>query len=78
MTSGTLVIVAAALGSGGVLTVLGKEVIAWIRGRTREESNAWIERDREARARRILEEEVQRLRRHLIRVGEDPGDWPTY
>ena len=78
MESGTLILIAASLGSGGILTYLAQEVFDWAKGRKREEADAWTQRDREAKARRILEEYAHALRRHLIRLSEDPDDWPRY
>lgn len=74
-----------ALGAGGIITKLIDNVVAWAKGRQAEERDAWTERDREAKARRILEEYAHRLRRRLFRLGAREGDgtddvppWPEY
>ncbi len=74
-----------ALGAGGIITKLLDNVVAWLKGRQAEERDAWAERDKEAKARRLLEEYAHRLRRRLFRLGAREGDgeddvprWPTY
>ena len=78
MNQTSVVLLAAALGSGGILTYLAQELLRWVRGRTGQESSAWIERDKEAKARRILEEYVHDLRRQVHDCGDTPIDWPHY
>lgn len=74
-----------ALGAGGIITKLVDNTVAWMKGRQAEERDAWAERDKEAKARRVLEEYAHRLRRMLFRLGVREGDgeddvprWPTY
>lgn len=74
-----------ALGAGGILKALLDNVWAWLKGRQAEERDAWAERDKEAKGRRVLEEYAHRLRRMLFRLGAREGDgeddvprWPTY
>jgi hypothetical protein len=74
-----------AIGAGGILKALLDNVVAWLKGRQTEERDAWAARDREAKARRVLEEYAHTLRRRLFRRGAREGDgeddvprWPTY
>lgn len=85
MDTGQIISLVAALGIGGILKQLIDNLTAWFKGRQAEERDAWTERDREAKARRILEEYGHGLRRRLFRRGavEGPGEddvppWPNY
>jgi len=63
-----------AIGAGSIITKLVDNAVAWLKGRQAEERDAWAERDREAKARRILEEYAHALRRLLFRRGAREGD----
>lgn len=76
--SATLLGWAVALGAGGILGNLARDLVAWARGRKGEEASAWAQRDREAKARRILEEHVHDLRLMLRDAGVAVPDWPEY
>ncbi len=85
MDTGQIISLVAALGIGGILKQLIDNLVAWFKGRQAEERDAWAERDREAKARRILEEYAHALRRLLFRLGAREGDgdddvprFPTY
>ena len=66
------------LGAGSIIGLLVKEIIGWIRGRQANEQSAWEQRDREAKARRMLEEYAHELRHELTDLGLDPDDLPTW
>lgn len=81
METGHIIQLVAALGIGGILKQLIDNVTAWWKGRQQEERDAWAERDKEARARRILEEAMHRTRRIALDHGateDELGPWPTY
>lgn len=70
-----------ALGAGAILLKIVESVIAWATGRHGREQSAWEQRDREASARRKLEETLHRTRLVAIAngVAEDLlPPWPTY
>jgi len=70
-----------ALGAGAILLKLTEALIERFTGKQRREQNAWQQRDREARIRRLLEEYAHLLRRELIDVGYDADEipaWPRY
>ncbi|MBN0040257.1 hypothetical protein JN535_08780 [Cellulosimicrobium cellulans] len=73
MDTGQIISLVAALGIGGILKQLIDNVAAWRKGRQAEERDAWAERDREAKARRVLEEYAHALRRLLFRLGLREG-----
>ncbi|MEV8029279.1 hypothetical protein [Cellulosimicrobium funkei] len=73
MDTGQIISLVAALGIGGILKQLIDNLVAWLKGRQAEERDAWAERDREAKARRILEEYAHALRRLLFRQGLREG-----
>ncbi|WP_284250413.1 hypothetical protein [Litorihabitans aurantiacus] len=75
----------ATLGLGAIITKLIDYATTRRREQRESQGKAWEERDREARARRILEEYAHKLRRNLFRRGakEGPGEddvapWPDY
>lgn len=79
--SGTIISLLAAAGFGGIVAALIKEVADWIRGRKADERDAWADRDREARARRKLEDALHATRRVAINAGAAESDlprWPDY
>lgn len=78
MSTGTLVAVLGALGAGGILIKLTEGIWAWITGKASRENDAWAQRDREAKARRVLEEYAATLRRQLQDHGVEPEKWPDY
>ncbi|MHA7620231.1 hypothetical protein ACX12M_17095 [Cellulosimicrobium cellulans] len=70
-----------AIGAGGIITKLVDNTVAWLKGRQAEERDAWAERDKEARARRILEDALHRTRRIAADRGatdDELGPWPKY
>jgi hypothetical protein len=81
MTTGDVIALLAALGAGGILSQLIKNVSEWLKGRKRIEREAWNERDREAAKRRRLEEALHATRRVAMEHGltlDQLPDWPTY
>ncbi|WP_454044416.1 hypothetical protein [Cellulosimicrobium sp. Marseille-Q8652] len=81
MDTGTFVAIATALGAGSILTKLFDNIVAWFQGRQQEERSAWAERDKEAKARRLLEESLQRTRLLAVKHGatdDELGHWPEY
>lgn len=81
MDTGQIISLIAALGVGGILKQLLDNLTAWRKGRQQEERDAWAERDRQAKARRLLEEYAHLLRRQLIEAGvaaDDLEPWPQY
>lgn len=72
-------------GAGAVLLKIIDELVKWLSGKHQKEQTGWEQRDierrkrdREAKARRTLEEYVHLLRKLLIELGKSPPDWPTY
>lgn len=78
METGMIVAIIGALGLGTILAKLSENIWAWVTGKTAREQTAWAQRDREAKARRQLEEYASTLRLRLISLGEEPPDWPIY
>ena len=78
METGTIAALLGALGAGGIITKLIEGIWGWRSGRMGREQDAWGQRDREAKARRILEEYAHKLRRLLQRHDIEPPDWPDY
>lgn len=79
--SGTLISLLAAAGFGGIVAALIKEIAEWVRGRKADERDAWADRDREAKARRKLEDCLHKTRRIALDHGvpeADLPDWPDY
>lgn len=77
----TVAAVIAALGGGATLRELIGTTVGWLRGRQQEEQTAWEYGDRQAVARRKLEEYAGLLRRMLIEQGvayRDVPPWPRY
>lgn len=69
------------LGAGAILLKLVEAILQRLMGRQKREQDAWVQRDREARARRMLEEYAADLRLLLIENGAkraDLPDWPPY
>lgn len=70
-----------ALGAGGILLKLIEAVIQRVLGKQKREQDAWSQRDKEAQARRRLEEYASDLRILLRDRGVDRADipdWPDY
>ena len=78
MEIGTITAILGALGAGAILAKLVEGIIQWATGKQDREQNAWEQRDREARARRMLEEYAAHLRLELIESGRTPPPWPEY
>lgn len=79
MTIGTLITLLGALGAGSIVTLLAKTIVERVTGRTEREQTAWEQRDREARARRQLEEYAYTLRTFChLKHGTDYKDLPTW
>lgn len=78
MEIGAITAVLGALGAGAILTKLVESIIQWATGKQGREQTAWEQRDREAKARRMLEEYAARLRLELIESGRTPPPWPEY
>ena len=79
--SGTIIAFIAAAGFGGIATQLINNLFDWARGRKSEERDAWADRDREARARRKLEDCLHATRRMAMDAGVPEGNlphWPDY
>lgn len=79
--SGTIISLLAAAGFGGIIVALVNHVADWLKGRKAEERDAWADRDREARARRKLEETLHATRRVAIDAGVAEAalpPWPHY
>lgn len=79
--SGTVISLLAAAGFGGIIAALIKEIADWFRGRKTEERDAWADRDREAKARRKLEDTLHKTRRIAQDSGVAEADlpaWPDY
>lgn len=79
--SGTMIQLLAAAGFGGIIVALINHIADWLRGRKTEERDAWADRDREAKARRKLEECLHATRRVAIDGGVPEADlpaWPDY
>ena len=69
------------LGAGAILLKLVEAILQRLMGRQKREQDAWVQRDREARARRMLEEYSSILRRRLLDAGVAYADlpvWPDY
>lgn len=69
------------LGAGAILLKLVEVTLQRLMGRQKREQDAWVQRDREARARRMLEEYAAVLRRQMLETGIPYADlpaWPTY
>ena len=69
------------LGAGAILLKLVEVTLQRLMGRQKREQDAWVQRDREARARRMLEEYAAVLRRQMLETGISYADlptWPTY
>lgn len=76
-----LATIGSTLGVGGVIAVVARAIADWGAGKPQREQSAWEQRDREAKARRMLEEYAHDLRHELIELGLDPNDlpeWPEY
>lgn len=72
---------ASALGAGAILLKLTEALIKRFTGKQQREQDAWAQRDKEARSRRLLEEYGAVLRRELLDTGYDPDEippWPKY
>lgn len=78
MGTGELIIGVLGLVFGGGGAALVKVGLDWRSGRLAEERTAWTERDREARARRLLENALHCANRRLIDAGQRPIEWPDY
>lgn len=80
--SGTIIQLIAAAGFGVIVSELIKQIADWFRGRKAGERDAWADRDREARARRKLEDTLHKTRRLAMDVGgiaeADLPPWPQY
>ena len=69
---------AAVLGLGAILNTLVNAVISWLKGRQTEQRDAWTQRDKEAKARRQLEEMVHETRRVALEHGVKPEELPHW
>lgn len=81
MEGGDLIVAAIGAISGGGALKLIDSLRDWRKGRHQEEANAWDQRDREAKARRKLEEYAHVLRSMLLRQGTSKDElppWPDY
>ncbi|RLV54838.1 hypothetical protein D9V41_14710 [Aeromicrobium phragmitis] len=81
MEGGDLIQAAVLMVTGGGLVKLVDSLQAWRKGRHQEEQDAWTQRDREAKARRKLEEYAHILRSMLLRRGATKDElppWPEY
>jgi len=81
MTAPTIFTMLSALGAGAILLKLVEAVLQRLMGRQKREQDAWAQRDREAKARRMLEEYATDLRLLLIENGAKRAelpDWPPY
>ena len=81
MSTPVIATILTALGAGAILLKLVEAVIQRIFGRQKREQSAWAQRDREAKARRMLEEYATDLRLLLIENGAKRAelpDWPPY
>lgn len=69
------------LGAGAILLKLVEVTLQRLMGRQKREQDAWVQRDREARARRMLEEYAAVLRRQMLETGIPYANlppWPPY
>ena len=81
MTTPAIFTLLSALGAGAILLKLVEVVLQRLMGRQKREQDAWTQRDREARARRMLEEYAGDLRLLAREHGiprEDIPAWPEY
>ena len=72
---------ASALGAGAILLKLTEALIKRFTGKQQREQDAWEQRDKEAKVRRLTEEYAHLLRWELIDAGYDPDElppWPKY
>lgn len=79
--SGTIISLLAAAGFGGIIVALIGHIADWLKGRKAEERDAWADRDREARARRKLEDTLHKTRRVALDGGVPESalpPWPDY
>ena len=79
MTIADFAVLATAVGLGGILKTLIDHLLDRRRGRMLDEQNAWEQRDKEARHRRILEESLHQHRTVWLEHGlpfDDLPPWP--
>lgn len=78
MGTGELIVAVISLVLGVGTAALVREIREWSSGRKAEERTAWAERDREAKARRLLENALHCANRRLVDAGQRPIEWPDY
>lgn len=73
----TIVLVLSAMGVTAIVPMAYRGIVGWVSGRQRREREAWIEADREARARREWEIYAHRLHRAAVQHGIPAHQLPT-
>jgi len=79
MDSGTVAIIVASIGAGGIFTELVKGIAKTVKGKHHTEQTFIKQRDYQARKRYQMEEYAHALRQDLLKQGvrlEDIRPWP--